>query len=82
MGDANNDGLVNVVDAAVISAHWGGPPVGLLGYAPQADLTGGDGATSAGDGQVLGIPDGKVDILDISVVSAFWDGPPIGVLHP
>jgi peptide/nickel transport system substrate-binding protein len=83
-GDANNDGAVDVLDAATISASWyPGPPIGPLGYRTQADLTGGTGGvTGGGIGAVAGIPDGKVDILDAALVSAYWDGPPQGPKHP
>ncbi len=86
-GDANNDGTVNVADAATISASWNKPtptsPLGPLGYKTQADLTGGSGGlVGGGSGPVAGIPDGKVDILDAALVSAYWDGPPKGPKHP
>ena len=78
LGDADNDGNVNILDAAAISAHWFGPPAGPCGYNPKADLTGG-----TSDGQsVPGIPDGKVDILDAALASAWWCGPPKGPSHP
>jgi peptide/nickel transport system substrate-binding protein len=86
-GDANNDGVVNVVDAATISASWTKPtptsPLGPLGYKTQADLTGGIGGTvGGGSGLVAGIPDGKVNVVDAALVSAYWDGPPQGPKHP
>jgi hypothetical protein len=86
-GDANDDGLVNVVDAATISASWTKPtpasPLGPLGYKTQADLTGGTGgAVGGGTGLVVGIPDGKVNVVDAALVSAYWDGPPVGPNHP
>jgi len=86
-GDANNDGVVNVVDAATVSASWTKPiptsPLGPLGYKTQADLTGGTGGTvGGGSGLVAGIPDGKVNVVDAALVSAYWDGPPQGPQHP
>jgi hypothetical protein len=86
-GDANNDGLVNVLDAAAVSASWTRPtptsPLGPLGYTPQADMTGGTGGTpDGGSGPMSGIPDGEVDVLDAAFVSAYWDGPPRGPAHP
>ena len=82
-GDANNDGLVDVTDFGAISAHWSGPPSGSMGYALQADLSGGIGGTTGSlSGPVLGIPDGTINIIDISMVSAYYDGPPAGSLHP
>jgi len=83
-GDANNDGAVNIVDVSYISAHWyPGPPIGLLGYNPNADINGGTGGVvCGGSGPVKGIPDGKVGILDLALVSAYWDGPPSGPSHP
>jgi peptide/nickel transport system substrate-binding protein len=87
--DANDDGLVDVGDLGVISAHWGGPPAGSLGYAVFSDLAGGSGATTGSlsgptkaDGSPHGIPDGVVNIIDVSIVNAFYDGPPVGTLHP
>lgn len=83
LGDANNDGNVDIVDIGVLSAHWSGPPTGSLGYNPMADLTGGCGGTSGGlSGQVVGIPDGRVDVVDVALINAYWDGPPIGPSHP
>lgn len=86
-GDANNDGVVNVVDGATVSASWSKPsptsPLGPLGYRTQADLTGGTGGTpDAGVGNIVGIPDGKVTVVDASLISAYWDGPPKGPQHP
>lgn len=73
-GDINNDGKVDMFDAAQISAHWyPGPPVGPEGYSPNADITGGVGGTTDSlYGPVAGIPDGKVDIADAVLVSANW----------
>jgi len=86
-GDANNDGAVNVVDGATVSASWTKPsptsPLGPLGYKTQADVTGGTGGLSpSGSGLVGGIPDGKVNVVDAALVSAYWDGPPKGPSHP
>ena len=83
-GDVNNDGIVDLLDAATISAHWyPGPPRGPLGYNPNADINGGTGGTTgSNNGTVEGIPDGKVNILDSALVSAYWDGPPQGPAHP
>jgi len=82
-GDANNDGAVDVADYGVISAHWTGPPSGSLGYAPQADLTGGIGGTTGSlSGPILGISDGVVNVVDVSMVNAYFDGPPLGANHP
>jgi len=82
-GDANNDGLVDSGDLGVLSAHWGGPPPGALGYAPQADLSGGIGGTTGSlSGPVPGISDGVVNIIDVSMVNAYLDGPPPGANHP
>jgi len=89
LGDANNDGLVDVGDLGVISDHWGGPPAGASGYAVFADLAGAGGATSGSlsgptkaNGDPHGIPDGVVNIIDVSIVNAYYDGPPVGTLHP
>jgi peptide/nickel transport system substrate-binding protein len=86
-GDANNDGYVNIQDAAIVSASWTKPsptsPLGPLGYDPKADLSGGTGGTpDGGVGLVVGIWDGKVNIADAALVSAYWDGPPQGPSHP
>jgi hypothetical protein len=60
-GDVNTDGVVNVLDAAAISAHWyQGPPIGPLGYDPNFDING----------------DGEIGILDAAIVSAYWTGQP------
>jgi len=82
--DFNNDGEVNSIDAATLSAHWYSPPaVGGCGYAPQADQTGGMGGVPGGGiGYVKGIPDGRANILEIGLVSAYIDGPPKGPSHP
>jgi len=74
VGDLNGDGAVNILDAAVVSAHWYlGPPVGPDGYSPNADATGGVGGTTGSLwGPVKYIPDGRVDIVDASLVSAEW----------
>jgi hypothetical protein len=57
-GDANLDHIVNVVDAAAISAHWHpGPPTGPLGYDSSCDLNG----------------DGVIGLVDGAIVSADWN---------
>lgn len=57
VGDTNYDGVVDILDVGVISAHWfPNPPQGTLGYDPDADINN----------------DGAVDILDIAVVSGNW----------
>ena len=56
-GDANGDKVVDLLDAATISAHWyPGPPIGPLGYDANADIDN----------------DGAVNILDAATVSAHW----------
>lgn len=66
-GDVNADGVVNIFDAAKISAHWyPGPPIGPLGYDLIADIN----------------YDGAVDILDAAIVNAYWTGPPKGPQDP
>jgi len=66
-GDVNADGIVNVLDAAAVSAHWyPGPPIGSLGYDPNFDING----------------DRSIDVLDAGLVSAYWTGPPKGPLAP
>jgi len=66
-GDVNFDGIVNILDAAGISAHWfPGPPVGPLGYDPNFDLDN----------------DGPIGVSDAAIVSAHWTGPPKGPLAP
>ncbi len=56
-GDANSDRIVDIFDIGSISAHWyPGPPIGPLGYDPEADLN----------------DDGAVDIFDIGIASANW----------
>jgi peptide/nickel transport system substrate-binding protein len=87
LGDANNDGVVDVLDGAVVSASWTKPgpssPLGPLGYKPQADLSGGSGGNGGGgSGFVVGISDGKVTVVDQALISSYWDGPPQGPDHP
>jgi len=66
-GDVNADGVVDIADVSLISAHWyPGPPVGPLGYDPNYDIDG----------------DGAIDIIDVSIISAYWTGPPKGPLAP
>ncbi len=55
-GDVNADGVVNLIDAALISAHWSGPPTGPLGYDRNYDIN----------------YDGVVGVLDAAMVSADW----------
>jgi len=56
-GDVNNDGRIDILDAAAVSAHWyPGPPTGLLGYDSNADFNN----------------DGLVNILDGGIVSSNW----------
>jgi hypothetical protein len=56
-GDVNCDGWVDIWDAAVISSHWyPGPPIGPLGYDPNADINN----------------DGNVDIMDVTILAANW----------
>jgi hypothetical protein len=57
-GDVDWNKIVNVVDAAGVSAHWyPGPPVGPLGYGREADIN----------------LDGTVNIVDAAIVSANWN---------
>ena len=63
-GDVNNDEVVNIVDAAGLSAHFSGPPAGPLGYDPNFDIN----------------SDGSIDVVDVGIVSAYWTGPPKGPL--
>jgi len=66
-GDVNADGVVNILDAAGVSAHWyPGPPIGPLGFDPNFDIEN----------------DGVIGILDAAKVSAYWTGPPKGPLDP
>lgn len=66
-GDVNGDGVVNMLDRGMLSAHWfPGPPIGPLGYDPIADIN----------------CDGAVNMLDLAIVSAYWTGPPKGPLAP
>ena len=56
-GDVNGDRVVDLFDAATISAHWyPGPPIGPLGYDEESDIN----------------LDGRVDIFDAAIVSANW----------
>jgi len=82
-GDVNNDGQVDLLDVASISAYWYSPPsVGPLGYAPQADITGGKGGTTGTEsGYVKAIPDGRVNIVDVGLLKAYFDDPK-GPVHP
>jgi hypothetical protein len=66
-GDLNNDGIVDIVDVAAVSAHWyPNPPIGPYGYDPNFDLNN----------------DGKINVQDTSILSAYWTGPPRGPLAP
>ncbi|NVL92825.1 MAG: exo-alpha-sialidase [Desulfobacterales bacterium] len=57
-GDVNCDGWVDIYDAAFISSHWyPGPPIGPLGYDPNADINN----------------DGNVDIVDVTLLAANWE---------
>lgn len=61
LGDINQDGKVDVVDAALVSAHWyPGPPLGPEGYDVSCDLNG----------------DSAINVLDHAVISAHWTEPP------
>jgi hypothetical protein len=67
LGDVNSDGVVNIVDAAAVSAHWyPGPPIGPSGYDPNFDID----------------FDGVIGLLDAALVSAYWTGPPKGPSAP
>jgi len=55
-GDANNDGVINIVDLSVVSAHWSGPPPGPSGYDVSADFN----------------RDGTINMLEVSTISANW----------
>lgn len=57
LGDLNHDGVVNIVDGGLISAHWyPGPPIGPLGYDVKADIN----------------IDGRVNIADAAIVNDNW----------
>lgn len=57
-GDVNNDGIVNILDAGIVSSHWyPGPPVGPLGYDSNTDFN----------------KDGAVDIFDVGILSINWE---------
>jgi hypothetical protein len=56
-GDVNGNRVVDLFDAASVSAHWyPGPPIGPLGYDLTADIN----------------SDGTVGITDSAIVSAHW----------
>jgi parallel beta-helix repeat protein len=56
-GDVNGDNVVDIFDAAQISAHWyPGPPTGPLGYDPITDVDN----------------DGNINIIEAGIVSANW----------
>lgn len=66
-GDVNNDHVVDLVDKALVSAHWyPGPPVGPLGYDLDFDVN----------------HDAAINMVDSAVVSAYWTGPPKGPKAP
>ena len=66
-GDVNADGVVDILDASMASAHWyPGPPEGPLEYDPNLDING----------------DGEINIVDVALISAYWTGPPKGPLAP
>jgi peptide/nickel transport system substrate-binding protein len=77
-GDSNNNGAVDVGDAAWISSHW---TAASLAYNPSADINGGKGGLTGNEYQ-RGMADGIVDITDIGLISAYFDGPPQGPAHP
>ena len=57
-GDANLDHKVDILDAAILSAHWyPGPPIGPLGYDSDYDLN----------------SDGSINILDSAIVNSQWN---------
>ena len=56
-GDVNNDGMIDIFDIGVVSAHWyPGPPTGPLSYVSSADFN----------------SDNAVDIFDIGILSVNW----------
>lgn len=56
-GDVNNDGTINILDAAAVSAHWyPGPPVGPLSYGGTSDLNN----------------DGTINIIDAGIINSNW----------
>jgi len=55
-GDCNGDRIVDIFDAAYVSAHWYSALIGPLGYDLDADTNN----------------DGAVDIFDAAMVSAHW----------
>jgi len=66
-GDVNADRIVDVTDAAAVSAHWyPGPPIGPLGFGSNFDINN----------------EGTVNVLDAAIISAYWTGPPKGPLAP
>ena len=65
-GDVDASGVVDIIDVALLNAHWTGPPAGPLGYDPNCDIN----------------SDGFIDLIDVGIVSAYWTGPPKGPLAP
>jgi len=66
-GDVNADRIVDVTDAAAVSAHWyPGPPIGPLGFGSNFDINN----------------EGTVNVLDAAIISAYWIDPPKGPLAP
>lgn len=56
-GDVNGDRTVDVFDVGVVSSRWyPGPPVGPLGYGPNADIDN----------------DGAVNMIDVALINAHW----------
>jgi len=56
MGDCNGDGMVNMRDISLVSAHWSGPPTGPLTYDPDSDIN----------------CDGVVNMIEVAIISADW----------
>jgi len=77
-GDINGDNIVNILDAALISAHWYTPPAppGPLGYDVIADLSPYLQYVGPNPPQTSlpqGAPSiGRVDIMDAVVINAHW----------
>jgi len=55
-GDCNFDGIVNMQDLSLISAHWSGPPAGPKTYNPDIDIN----------------CDGVINMMEVALVSADW----------
>jgi len=56
-----------------ISARWGGPPEGVLGYDMNSDINGGKDPSG---NPVYGAPDGTINIFDVTLVSAHYGETP------